>query len=145
VAWNYTDSTCGQWCADPLSANVLSSNNATCVAPGTRCKQPRTWLAATVDVAEVCSERCLRRQRPAEWSPVFWEELSQQGVVAYSETLKTGRDVALAISEWTGLLAAYQRDKIKLAKIRELIGDNRGTLTALETQAKLDDFLTWAS
>lgn len=119
MAFTYTETTCGTWCRD--NADYLRGSN-TCANASMMCKEPRPFMSALVDVADHCSERCIKRVRSVEWEPSLWDEVAAEtGDIVY-KAKKAGRQIGMSLTDWKTLRAKYDAARVRLQLILKMRG-----------------------
>lgn len=111
-AITYSERTCESWCADPATA----MHGATCANQALVCRQPRFFAPYWGEQALRCDERCVRRERPVDWSPSLnpvnlLVEYTNEWGLQYDALERAVRGAAITMAEWTGIVQKYREAK----------------------------------
>ena len=110
--------TCGAWCGDPQRMAQVTSKGASCRPASTSCVVRGTFNPGfMLDVATLCSERCVQHTRPVDWKPTLAEELREATSDHMVDLAVATRDTVVTAAQWTGIYDDYQGSKVKLNEV----------------------------
>lgn len=138
MGFTYSETTCGTWC----DGQTPFPPKSTCTNRDRICYQRRFAIPYMADVAMLCDERCVRRERPKDWDPSGWAAAANEvasEVGAQTDALaRAAKGALLTLAEWAGVLDKYRELRAGFISVAPELERSGGSVRRRTTKLRAD-------